>query len=48
MCFWFKKKSTHRFFGKGLDINVDVSSVVLIGGRLDVALEIPEGERYDQ
>ena len=36
--------SAHRFFGKGLDINVDVSSMVLIGGCLDVALEVP-GER---
>ena len=35
---------SYRFFGKGLDIDVDVSSVVLVGGRLDVTLEVPERE----
>ena len=38
---------SYRFFGKGLDIDVDVSSVVLIGGRLDVTLKVPGGGRCD-
>ena len=31
----------HRFFGKSPQINVDIRPVILIGGHLDVTLEIP-------
>ena len=37
----------YRFFGKGLDIDVDVSSVVFIGGRFDVTLKVPGGGKCD-
>ena len=34
----------HRFFGKGLDIDVDIRSMILIRGCLYIPLEVPEGE----
>ena len=32
----------HRFFGKGLDIDVDICSMILIRGCLYIPLEVPE------
>ena len=34
-------KFLHGFFGESSEVNVDVRPVVLIGGHLDVTLEIP-------